>query len=79
MNLQCEKFESDDTYERKGSLCKHRKEAEESAFGSCDTVELDKWTRVQPVSETDAVVVGPATQIKHDAKDDETYDRDDLD
>ena len=67
------------TNEREGSLGEDSSIGEELALRAADVVVLVERTRVLPVPETKAVMVGTTTQVEYDTEDDEAHDGDDLD
>ena len=64
---------------RESSVVQNRPPAKETAFSSCDIIILDEWSRILPITESNAVMVGTASQINDDAKNDKPGDCDDFD
>ena len=65
--------------ERERSLCHDSPPSEELALGAGYAIVMVKGPRVLPVAETETVMVGTATQIKDDTKNDQAGNGDDLD
>lgn len=51
---------------------------EESTLGTLDTIVLVERSGMLPVSEANSIVVGTATQVEDDTKDNETSDGDNF-
>ena len=67
------------TSKREGSLGHNSPPAKESTLCTGNAIELNKRAGVFPVSEANAITIGPTSKVKNDAKDNETCDGDHLD
>jgi hypothetical protein len=51
------------------------RKAEETTLGARDSVELDERTGMFPITESDAIVIGPSTKVEDDSQNDQTLGR----
>ena len=56
------------TNEREGSLCHDSPPGKETTLRAREPVVLSEGPRLLPIPKTDAIVVGSTTEVKHDAK-----------
>lgn len=53
-------------------MCHDGPPSEEVALVSSDAVEVDEWTRILPVAESQSIVIWATTKVEYDPEDNET-------
>ena len=56
------------TSHRKGCLVQNRPETNESPFGASDAMVLDERTRILPITEPNAIVIGASPEVEDNSQ-----------